>query len=249
MIKKSVPHLFTSLNLLSGCFSIYFAYIFQFETAFIFLLAGVFFDVWDGIFARLLKVESVLGVQLDSMADMVTCGVAPGIILAQLFVMAGNKPFEIAIGWPLNAIVEFIPWVFIGLLIPLGAAFRLARFNIDGSKKNHFLGLPTPATAMFFGGLPLLMKFPAFSFLKPVAISNPGLILLTVLFVILMNTNFELFSFKSLKTGTVDLLLRILLIVISLFFLVFFGPGGISLVGLVYLFLNLLKNSILRIGF
>ena len=92
MIKKSVPHFFTSLNLLSGCFSIYFAYIFQFETAFIFLMAGVFFDVWDGLFARLLKVESELGVQLDSMADMVTCGVAPGIILAQLFVMAGNKP-------------------------------------------------------------------------------------------------------------------------------------------------------------
>ena len=94
MIKKSVPHFFTSLNLLSGCFSIYFAYIFQFETAFIFLLAGVFFDVWDGLFARLLEVESELGVQLDSMADMVTCGVAPGIILAQLFVMAGNKPLE-----------------------------------------------------------------------------------------------------------------------------------------------------------
>ena len=166
MIKKSVPHFFTSLNLLSGCFSIYFAYIFQFETAFIFLLAGVFFDVWDGLFARLLKVESELGVQLDSMADMVTCGVAPGIILAQLFVMAGNKPLEIPVGWPLNAVVEFIPWVFIGFLIPLGAAFRLARFNIDGSKKNHFIGLPTPAMAMFFGALPLLIKHPDFSFLK-----------------------------------------------------------------------------------
>ena len=105
MIKKSVPHFFTSLNLLSGCFSIYFAYIFKFETAFIFLLAGVFFDVWDGLFARLLKVDSEFGVQLDSMADMVTCGVAPGIILAQLFVMAGNKPLEIPVGWPLNAVV------------------------------------------------------------------------------------------------------------------------------------------------
>ena len=109
MIKKSVPHFFTSLNLLSGCFSIYFAYIFQFETAFIFLLAGVFFDVWDGLFARLLEVESELGVQLDSMADMVTCGVAPGIILAQLFVMAGNKPLEISIGWPLNAAGQSSP--------------------------------------------------------------------------------------------------------------------------------------------
>ena len=117
MIKKSVPHFFTSLNLLSGCFSSYVAYIFQFETALIFLLTGDFLDVWDGLFARLLKVESELGVQLDSMADMVTCGVAPGIILAQLFVMAGNKPVEIPLGWPLNAVVEFIPWVFIGFLI------------------------------------------------------------------------------------------------------------------------------------
>ena len=97
MIKKSVPHFITSLNLLSGCFSIYFAYIFQFDTALVFLLSGVFFDVWDGLLARLLKVESDLGVQLDSMADMVTCGVAPGIIMAQLFVMAGNRPIEISI--------------------------------------------------------------------------------------------------------------------------------------------------------
>ena len=170
MIKKSVPHFFTSLNLFSGCFSIYFAYIFQFETAFIFILAGVFFDVWDGLFARFLKVESDLGIQLDSMADMVSCGVAPGIILAQLFVMAGNKPMEILIGWPLNTVVEFIPWVFIGFFIPLGAAFRLARFNINDSNKNHFTGLPTPAMAMFFGALPLLIKHPDFSFLKPVVI-------------------------------------------------------------------------------
>ena len=76
MIKQSVPHFFTSLNLLSGCFSIYFAYIFQFETAFVFILAGVFFDMWDGLLARLLGVESELGVQLDSMADMVTSGLA-----------------------------------------------------------------------------------------------------------------------------------------------------------------------------
>ena len=119
-------------------------------------------------FARFLKVESDLGIQLDSMADMVSCGVAPGIILAQLFVMAGNKPIEILIGWPLNTVVEFIPWVFIGFFNPLGAAFRLARFNINDSNKNHFIGLPTPAMAMFFGALPLLINHPDFSFLKPV---------------------------------------------------------------------------------
>lgn len=243
MIKKSVPHFFTSLNLLSGCFSIYFAYIFQFETAFVFLLAGVFFDVWDGLFARLLKVESELGVQLDSMADLVTCGVAPGIILAQLFVMAGNKPLEIITGWPFNTVVEFIPWVFIGFLIPLGAAFRLARFNIEGSSKNHFIGLPTPAMAMFFGALPLLVKHPDFSFLKPVIISNSGLIFLTLIFVILINANFDLFSFKSLKTGRLDTILRLLLLIFALVLIYFFGLGGISLGVLIYLVLNLINNS------
>jgi CDP-diacylglycerol--serine O-phosphatidyltransferase len=246
MIKKSVPHFFTSLNLLSGCFSIYFAYIFQFETALFFLLAGVFFDVWDGLFARLLKVESELGVQLDSMADLVTCGVAPGIILAQLFVMAGNKPVEIIIGWPLNAVVEFIPWVFIGFLIPLGAAFRLARFNIEGADKNHFIGLPTPAMAMFFGALPLLVKHPDFSFLQPVLISNPGLIFLTLIFVLLMNAQFDLFSFKSLKTGRLDSILRMLLLIIAPVLINCFGLGGISLGVLIYLLLNLINNSFSR---
>ena len=110
MIKQSVPHFFTSLNLLCGCFSIYFAYIFQFETAFLFLLGGVFFDTWDGLFARLMGVESELGVQLDSMADMVTSGMAPGIILAQMFVLAGNHPLEFVLGWPINSVVEFIPF-------------------------------------------------------------------------------------------------------------------------------------------
>lgn len=248
MIKKSVPHFFTSLNLLSGCFSIYFAYIFQFETAFVFLLAGVFFDVWDGLFARLLNVESELGVQLDSMADMVTCGVAPGIILAQLFVMAGNKPLEIIIGWPLNAVVDFIPWVFIGFLIPLGAAFRLARFNIEDSNKSHFVGLPTPAMAMFFGSLPLLLKDPDFSFLKPILISNPGLIFLTLIFVVLMNANFDLFSFKSFKTSRLDTILRLLLLLSAPVLIYFFGLGGVSLGVLVYLFLNLINNSLFRIG-
>ena len=248
MIKQSVPHFFTSLNLLSGCFSIYFAYIFQFETAFIFLLAGVFFDIWDGLFARLFRVESDLGVQLDSMADMVTSGLAPGIILAQLFVLAGNHPLEIFIGWPINSMVEFIPWVFIGFILPLGSAFRLARFNVTGSGKSHFIGLPTPAMAMFFGAIPLIFEHPYFIFLKPIVISNTGLILMAVLFVFLMNSNLILFSFKSFSTGTVDLVLRILIILVTPFFIGFFGLGGVGFAILFYLILNLLKISILKIG-
>jgi len=158
--------------------------------------------------------------------------------------MAGNKPIEIIIGWPLNAIVEFIPWVLIGFLIPLGAAFRLARFNIDGADKNHFIGLPTPAMAMFFGSLPLLVKHPDFSFLQPVLISNPGLIFLTLIFVLLMNAKFDLFSFKSFKTGTLDSFFRIFLVLVAPVLIYYLGLGGIGLGVLIYLLLNLINNSI-----
>lgn len=248
MIKQSVPHFFTSLNLLSGCFSIYFAYKFQFETAFIFLLAGVFFDLLDGSFARLLNIQSELGIQLDSMADMVTSGIAPGIILAQLFVLAGNHPVEFFFEWPINGVVEFIPWVFVGFIVPLGSAFRLARFNIYGSKKKNFVGLPTPAMAMFFGGLPITLEHSDFLFLKPVIFSNPFLVSMALFFVILMNINITLFSFKSFRTGYIDLLLRILLIIVSSVFFIFYGLAAISISVLFYLILNLIKISISRIG-
>jgi hypothetical protein len=102
--------------------------------------------------------------------------------------------------------------------------------------------------AMFFGALPLLIKHPDFSFLKPVVISNPGLIFLTLIFVLLMNANFDLFSFKSLKTGKLDTLLRMLLIVSAPVLIYYFGLGGISLGVLVYLFLNLINNSLFKIG-
>ena len=158
-----------------------------------------------------------------------------------------KKDFEL-FGMSYSPVVEFIPWVFIGFILPLGSAFRLARFNINGSRKNHFIGLPTPAMAMFFGSIPLIVQHPNLAFLKPIVISNPGLILMAVLFVILMNTNLILFSFKSFSTGSVDLILRILTIIVTPVFIFFFGLGGISFAILFYLVLNLLKISILKIG-
>ena len=88
MLKKSIPHLFTSLNLLCGCLATYFAFSHQFNAALLLVLAGVFFDFLM-VFARILKVESDLGVQLDSMADLITSGIAPGVLMYQLFVLSG----------------------------------------------------------------------------------------------------------------------------------------------------------------
>ena len=120
----------------------------------------------------------------------------------------------------------------------------MARFNIYGSDKNHFVGLPTPAMAMFFGALPILVKHPDFAFFETRLITNPGLIFLTLIFVLLMNANFDLFSFKSLKTGKPDTLLRMLLLMSAPILIYYVGLGGICLGVLVYLFLNLINNSL-----
>ena len=94
MLKKAIPHLFTSMNLLCGCLATFFAFSHQFNAALMFVFLGVFFDFFDGFFARLLGVESALGVQLDSLADLITSGLAPGVLMYQLFVISGVKSVD-----------------------------------------------------------------------------------------------------------------------------------------------------------
>ena len=119
------------MNLLAGCLAVYFAFTHQFNAALLFVLLGVFFDFFDGFFARLLGVESELGVQLDSMADLITSGFAPGALLYQLFVLSGVKiiDYPLNISTDISMVFSFAPLALIGFSVTLGAAFRLARFN------------------------------------------------------------------------------------------------------------------------
>ena len=91
MIKAFIPNILTALNLICGCFSIAFAFQFQFEVVLILVLLGVFFDYLDGIVARMLNAESEFGKHLDSLSDIVTSGVVPGVIVYQLFKLSGNR--------------------------------------------------------------------------------------------------------------------------------------------------------------
>jgi hypothetical protein len=102
--------------------------------------------------------------------------------------------------------------------------------------------------ALFIGSLPILLKQPDFVFLKPLVISNPVLTALALIFVILMNAKFPLFSFKSNQTGLIDVVLKILLILISIFLFWIFSWGAFCIIILVYLILNLIRNSMARIG-
>ncbi|MEN9447432.1 MAG: hypothetical protein RJA25_722, partial [Bacteroidota bacterium] len=118
-IKKHIPNIITLLNLFCGCIALVFAVDMNFEMAFYFVCLGIFFDFFDGFFARLFKVSSPLGLQLDSLADMVTSGVVPGFVM--VYMIAGEYAHA--------PIQGYLPYL--GFIITLGACYRLANFNID----------------------------------------------------------------------------------------------------------------------
>ena len=147
MIRRQIPNLITLGNLLCGVIAIAAALRGDLTGASLMICLGIFLDFFDGLAARLLNVASPLGKELDSLSDVVTSGVAPGFILWNILCNGvGEK-------WP-----EFLPYT--ALLIPLFAAYRLAKFNIDSRQSHSFLGLPTPANALIWVGVALTPALP-----------------------------------------------------------------------------------------
>ncbi|MBR2958622.1 MAG: CDP-alcohol phosphatidyltransferase family protein [Bacteroidales bacterium] len=145
MIKRFIPNLITLGNLFCGVESVFASLALgDARLAAIWICAGIFLDFFDGLSARLLNVPSELGKQLDSLADVVTSGVAPAFIMAKLVEdpLRGMMP-----QW--GVLLTMIPF----LLMPLFAAYRLAKFNIDTRQSHSFLGLPVPSNALIWVGL------------------------------------------------------------------------------------------------
>ena len=247
MIKSFIPNFLTLLNLICGCFSIAFAFQFQFDAVLILVLLGVLLDFLDGMAARLLHAESNFGKQLDSLSDIVTSGVVPGIVVYQLFKLSGNRVLDFDLNsymnpiFNLDLVFSISPVAFIAFLITLGSAIRLAKFNtIDYT--DEFEGLPTPANALFFVALPLLIDHVYLIESKEYLLNNYTLITLTISSVILMNVPFRLFSLRlSLRKYDYNIF-KILTIVLSIPIILLFGLGGFSLVIILYLFLNVIRN-------
>lgn len=146
-MKKQIPNLITLANLLCGVLACIYSFEETLHLAALFICLGIFFDFFDGMAARLLNVTSPLGKELDSLADVVTSGVAPGMMLYVI----------------LNQLSD-INWLcYFALLIPLFAAYRLAKFNIDIRQSHSFLGLPTPANALIWVGLALYLSLPVYN--------------------------------------------------------------------------------------
>ncbi len=144
-IKKHIPNAITCCNLFSGCVACAMAYSGKFELAMAFIVLGAVFDFFDGMVARLLGVSSPLGVQMDSLADDITFGIAPATIV---FVYMKEILYYPSY---LGTLKEVLPYT--AFLIAVFSACRLAKFNIDTRQTNTFIGLPTPANALFWSSL------------------------------------------------------------------------------------------------
>ena len=232
-IKKHIPNLITLLNLFSGCIALMFAFNQQFEMAFLFVSLGIFLDFFDGFFARLWKVASPLGLQLDSLADMVTSGVVPGLVM-----------FQMMISYSSPIVAGYLQWFpYLGFIITLGSCYRLANFNIDTRQTDSFIGLPTPENTLFILSLPLVLKFTDSLFLIEF-LTNPFVLLaITILSAYLLNAEIPLFSLKIKKFGFKENTLQISFLIISLLLLIFFKYLGISLLILFYVLLSIVNNK------
>ncbi|CAA0147408.1 CDP-diacylglycerol--serine O-phosphatidyltransferase [Tenacibaculum maritimum] len=240
-IKKHLPNLLTLGNLLCGTIAVIFAVKGDFEATALLVVIGILFDFLDGFVARLLKVQGELGKQLDSLADMVTSGVVPGIVMLQLIVISIDKDAVGYFGVDIDgATGSNVPYI--GLLLTLAACYRLANFNIDTRQSDSFIGVPTPAMTLFIISLPLILSFSENSFFTDL-ISNPYFLIgMTVLLSYLMNAELPLFSLKfkdfSFKKNTV----KYLFLITALILLVLFKVIAVPMVILFYILLSILHN-------
>ncbi len=233
-IKKHIPNAITLLNLFCGCVAAVFALNKDYEMVFYFVSLGIFLDFFDGFFARLFQVTSPLGLQLDSLADMVTSGVVPGIVMYQLLASSSSYPQW---GWAVE------PWPFLGFLITLGSCYRLANFNIDTRQTDSFIGLPTPANTLFIISLPLVLLY-SDSMLVLELLTNPWVLLGISLFsVYMLNAEIPLFSLKIKKFSWKGNALQLGFLLSSVVLVLFFQYAGIPLVIVLYVLLSIAVNA------
>ncbi|WP_297803965.1 CDP-alcohol phosphatidyltransferase family protein [uncultured Polaribacter sp.] len=235
-IKKHIPNLITLGNLFCGTIATIYAVQADFVFAGLFVILGILFDFFDGFAARLFHVSGELGKQLDSLADMVTSGVVPGIIMLKLIevntINASNSFFD-------NSILGIS---LVGLVLTLGACYRLAKFNIDTRQSDSFIGLPTPAMSLFVISLPLIQEYSDTEFALNLITNNYFLITLTILLTYLMNAQLPLFSLKFKDYSVKNNLIKYVFLIASLLMIIFLQYISIPLIIIVYVVLSVISN-------
>lgn len=246
-IKKAIPNTVTLLNLFCGSIAVLFAVNNHFVAAAFFVFLGIFFDFFDGLLARKLNAQSELGLQLDSLADMVTSGLVPGIVMFKLISLTCDKQDFMVLTNDWNSIFHWdgfklAPIALIGLFVTLASAYRLAKFNIDEEQQSYFKGLPTPANTLLIMSLPLIMEFQGSDLMNSIILNKWFLIALTLVSCYLLNSSIKLFALKFKDWGFKNNAMRYVFIILSFVMLVVLQFAAIPLIIAFYIILSLLSK-------
>ena len=242
-IISHIPNTLTILNLIGGCLSIVTAFSGDLRLSAIILLVAFHADIFDGMSARLLKVQSLLGKELDSLADLVSFGLAPAVILHVMLKEQLNvEAFEFSLSaktW----ITLLIPF-----LLPVFAALRLAKFNVDDDQKNAFVGLPTPANALMVISLPLIAQSQPESFVLRCFSAPEGIIIYSIAVSLLMVAPVHLYGLKLKGFNWQENKFRYLFIALGLGTILIFFHTGLFLTIILYFIYGVLFGILQRKG-
>ncbi|MCD7899903.1 MAG: CDP-diacylglycerol--serine O-phosphatidyltransferase [Bacteroides sp.] len=229
-LTRHIPNTVTCLNLFSGCIACVMAFQANYKLAFLFIILSAVFDFFDGMLARLLKAPSPIGKELDSLADDISFGAAPAFIVFSLFKEVHYPAF-------LSPISDYFPYI--AFLIAVFSALRLAKFNIDVRQTSSFIGLNTPANALFWSSLVV----GEYAFLTSSSFNALYLAGMVLLFSLLLVAEFPMFSlkFKTLKWQDNKTILIFLIGCILL--IIFMGVSGFAASIAWYIFLSLLTRK------
>ena len=242
---RQIPNIITSLNLLCGCIAILLAATGDLVSAAFFVFTGIFFDFFDGLAARLLKAHSNVGLQLDSLADVVTSGVAPAVVMVQLLSNSffgtdiSLQDFFSGEGWN-GGVERFLP--FTGLLIAVASAYRLAKFNVDDRQTDAFIGLPTPANAILILSLPVILLYQGTTFVEGLLLNPWFLMGLTFLSAFLLNAEIELFALKFKTWDLKSNLARYVFLVVSLIAILALKFIALPIIIALYVFMSVFRR-------
>lgn len=228
---KQIPNIITLANLFSGCIAITMAFSGNFLGVVIWVLIAALFDFLDGFAARLLKVSSKLGIELDSLADVVSFGVAPA---SAIYILFKNHTFYPNL---FSSTEMFIPYL--AFLIPAFSAYRLAKFNIDTRQTSSFLGLPTPANGLFWVSYAYAMHSQSDD-------RNLYLYLTIILIValsILMVSEVPMFSLKIKKIQFKGNEPQVIFLILTAILVVILGIAGLAWSILLYIFLSVITQK------
>lgn len=242
---KQIPNILTSLNLLCGCVAVLFVVSGDLIVVAFFVVLGIIFDFLDGLAARLLKTQSKTGLQFDSLADMVTSGLVPGLVMLQLLNVSifGNTMTISETFSPSSLNNEFSNYLpFVGLLVTVASGYRLAKFNVDIRQTDSFIGLPTPANTLLILSLPLILEFQNSHLIESVILNKWFLLGVILVSCILLNSKIRLFALKFKTWDFKNNAIRYVFLLLSLIALILMKFIAIPIIITLYIIISVFQK-------